>query len=245
MRIMTDLNKMKNQLLDSKIVLINCLNDKERQKLLDWCFEQVLGNSYIMNCIGNIYLFQWKDQLAIDFLVKSANAGNGESMFDLGYYYEKKRDIAAFEWYKKGAENGEIKSICNLGAWYRLHGPDGCEDDMVKLFLKAGAAGRPNAYYNLAKTYATGFKTIRINTLMAAKYYHRALKMYITEENILSCQHALHSLLVSGSEISELFEKIESLETENEELKTELDLRPGGSLALKAEENFYKAAQKI
>ncbi|RHZ87646.1 hypothetical protein Glove_33g125 [Diversispora epigaea] len=100
-------------------------------------------------------------------LLKSAERGDSDTQFNLGYCYEKgigtiKDEEKAFQWYLKSAEGGNNLGQYNLAFCY--DNGIGTMKDKGKAFqwyLKSAECGNIEGQYNLAICYHNGIETIK------------------------------------------------------------------------------------
>lgn len=139
--------------------------------------------------LGDLYLQgDGVDQnvaVAISFYEEAAEAGVASAMCMLGdrLYYGKPDEVevdydAAVRWYKKAARKEDEWGLFALGmCYYHGRGVTQSHKKAVKLFLRSGAYGCPDALWRLASCYYNGIG-IKKNKKKAYHYYREAVKMY-------------------------------------------------------------------
>ncbi len=152
----------------------NSVDKQLNESLLD---NVDLGNSWLLNCIGNYYEpkddEETKDYIkAIEWWIKSANLGNSNAMNNLGVYYDEiEKDYPkAIEWYIKSANLGNSNAMCNLGIYY-----DEIENDYTKAiewYIKSANLDNSWAMKELGAYYQN------------IKNYTKAIECYIKSSNL-------------------------------------------------------------
>lgn len=110
------------------------------------------------NLIKGLDAFEQKNyEQAYTYLLKSAEAGNAEAQYKVGYMYAtgdgiEKDYIQSVKWYQKAAEQGDAEAQNNLAALYfNGEGVKQNEIKAIEWFQKAADQGYTDAQDNLKK----------------------------------------------------------------------------------------------
>ncbi len=126
------------------------------------------GNKYAMLAISDALLngaITTPDTAkGLDWLLKSANAGNVIAMYELGIMsYEKGNypgphdNIKAAKWFLKAAENGYVNGMTHIATMYYYgRGVKQDYNKAIEWYEKAAAKGNPLSMNNLGLMYMTG-----------------------------------------------------------------------------------------
>lgn len=136
-------------------------------------------------------------EMTIDQLIKSAEAGDRESQYDLAYKYRYGKGVtqdleSAVFWFKKAAAQGHVDAIYMVGLAYQ--GGKGVTKDTVeaiRYFYKAALGGSiSGALYNLMAHY--------INAEVPQEYQPACLNCFLKFSNIDWVQSALGDIYKKG-----------------------------------------------
>lgn len=78
---------------------------------------------------------------AIDFYIRAANLLNANSMKILGDIYEKEDRALSLEWYKQGADAGDLDAIFKMGLHHYSKGRQSAIDKAKEFFKQAAVSG--------------------------------------------------------------------------------------------------------
>ena len=123
----------------------------------------------------------------IEYVMKSANAGNERVMNQLGAMYMEgiivEKDMKkGFLWYSKAAEWGNMLATSNLGFCYLYgRGTEVNEEEAFRHFAKAAIWGYGDAYVRLGDMYQYG-KYVERDQKTALKLYYDAF--HIAEKDL-------------------------------------------------------------
>jgi serine/threonine protein kinase len=117
----------------------------------------------------------------IKLFIESANLGNLEAQYMVGYIYDNgdyvpKNEREAVKWYLKSANQGYFEAYLALGSSYELG--KGVKKDFkeaMKYYVKASKKNSSNGDYNIGRMYEYGLG-VQINIVEAKKWYQRAIK---------------------------------------------------------------------
>ena len=114
-------------------------------------------------------------------ICKSAEQGDAEAQYKLGFYYYNgegitKNDEQAAKWWRKAAEQGFLEAQSTLGVCY-TNGIGVAKDDLeaVKWSRRAAEKGDKQAQYILGNCYTDG-TGVEMNEAEAVKWYRKAAK---------------------------------------------------------------------
>jgi TPR repeat protein len=180
-------------------------------KALDLHTEAALaGNIFSMRSLGELYKNKNIDT-SIEWYTKAANLGDQPSMYGLGsIYFEQKEYKKSMYFLTKLADLGDAKALDKLGD---LNDKMGNDNESIKYYYRAYLT------YNTAKDKGWSFQKVR-NILRSHKLKIITHIMDLEKKNG-SLKHNNNKLM-----------------TENNDLETELQYRPGGDGYLDAEEDY-------
>ncbi len=119
-----------------------------------------------------------KEEEEVAEMRRKAEAGDGEAMYNLGFWYENGEkglamdDAKAFEWYEKSHEAGDAGGTCCLGRCYLWgYGVPKCLVRANTLMGQATERGSQLACINLGDAYAKGRLGFPKDEKMARRYY--------------------------------------------------------------------------
>ena len=180
----------------------------------------------------------------VELYTRGVDLGDSDAMNGLAHCYEKAlgvpRDMMrAVELYGRAVALENPIAMNNLGLCYR-NGVGVARDDekAVELFTRAGTA---TSLWHLGLYYEHEGK----NPQTAIDYMHRAHSLYVKERDKADCREAIDRLfrdrdvqmavldMVSGHR-----KEIETLGTEIERLRAEVEYRPGGMGYMVARDDF-------
>ena len=115
-----------------------------------------------------------------DLFVEMAKVGNSVAQFNVAllYYYGvqgmKKNYKRMVEWYKKSAEQGNMRSQVNLGdCYYYGIGISQDYEKAVEWYVKSANQGSAKAQFKLGSCYYNG-KGVSLDYVIAVKYYEKS-----------------------------------------------------------------------
>ncbi len=132
-------------------------------------------------CMG-IFLTAYAQNSEMVKLEQKAKAGDAKAQTELGdKFYAQKRYEEAFQWYKKAAENGDVRGISQLSLCY-CNGKGVIRDYATSIVYtkKAAEMGHPYAQYHLATHYEDG-RGITKDSLQAYEWYKKAADNHYDE----------------------------------------------------------------
>ena len=154
-------------------------------KAAEWYLQAAnCSNTYAMYQLGTIYRsgmdgLESNFNYAMYWLTKAAEAGNIDSMCDLGWIYARDTDIQdgklAMKLFMKAAKNGNSHAMYGIGAMY--HEGLGIPQDVVKgipWYKKAADAGREYAMETLGDIYRCG-DGVAQDINFAVEWYKKAI----------------------------------------------------------------------
>ncbi len=130
--------------------------------ILQLVVEANKGAVDAQNKLGMLYkdgvTVKQSDEIAIMYFKMAADQGFAEALNNLGVYCESKQDyIGAFDYYKRGTENGSGNAWSNLGTlYYDGNGVEQSTAEAITHFKRAAEMGIATAFHNIGICYYEG-----------------------------------------------------------------------------------------
>lgn len=164
--------------------------DPDLLKAMEYFKQAALrGDSIAMKCLASNYRHGGNGlnadyQLALNWYLKAAEAGDSEAMCELGIAFTDGVMVTpdyenAVAWFKRAVEAGNLNALCNLASCYfKGNGVEQNFSKAVELYARGAEQGDALAMCNLAACYFYGYG-VEINREQARQLAKKSVSLGI------------------------------------------------------------------